>query len=58
MDTMECTTNPTTSTTIYTPQSSRPKRDKMDKTPESELLTVEKYFGILRERVNEYYDNL
>ena len=28
------------------------------KTPESELMTVEEYFGILRKRVNEYYDNL
>ena len=27
-------------------------------TPECELMSVEEYFGILRERVNEYYDNL
>lgn len=58
MDTMECTTNPTTSTTIYTPPSTRPKLDETDQTPESELLTVEEYFGILRKRVNDYYDNL
>ena len=31
---------------------------KAAKTPESELMTVEEYFGILRKRVNEYYDNL
>lgn len=31
---------------------------KVAKTPESELMTVEEYFGILRKRVNDYYDNL
>jgi hypothetical protein len=30
----------------------------MTKTPEEELMTVEEYFGILRKRVNEHYDNL
>lgn len=34
------------------------KTAKVEKTPESELLTVEEYFGILRKRVNDYYDNL
>lgn len=27
----------------------------IEKTPESELMSVDKYFGILRKRVNEYY---
>ena len=31
---------------------------KVAKTPKSELMTVEEYFGILRKRVNDYYDNL
>lgn len=34
------------------------KAAKVAKTPESELMTVEEYFGILRKRVNDYYDNL
>ena len=34
------------------------KTAKVTKTPESELMTVEEYFGILRKRVNDYYDNL
>ena len=34
------------------------KAAKIAKTPESELMTVEDYFGILRKRVNDYYDNL
>lgn len=29
----------------------------IEKTPESELMTVEEYFGILRKRVNDYYAN-
>jgi len=28
------------------------------KTPESELMSVEEYFGLLRQRVNERYDSL
>ena len=31
---------------------------EIPKTPESELMTVEEYFDILRKRVNDYYDNL
>ena len=31
---------------------------EIPKTPESELMTVEEYFEILRKRVNDYYDNL
>ena len=34
------------------------KAAKVVKTPESELMTVEEYFGILRKKVNDYYDNL
>ena len=30
----------------------------VEKTPESELMTVEEYFGILRKRVNDYYDSI
>lgn len=29
-----------------------------EKTPESELMSVEEYFDILRKRVNDYYDGL
>ena len=28
------------------------------KTPESELMSVDEYFDILRKRVNDYYDSL
>ena len=28
------------------------------KTPESELMTVDEYFEILRKRVNDYYDSI
>ena len=27
-------------------------------TPESELMSVEEYFGIFRKRVNDYYDSI
>ena len=30
----------------------------IEKPPESELMSVDEYFGILRKRINEYYDNL
>ncbi len=39
-------------------KASASKAAKVTKTPESELMTVEEYFGILRKRVNDYYDNL
>lgn len=39
-------------------KASASKAAKVAKTPESELMTVEEYFGILRKRVNDYYDNL
>ncbi len=58
MDTIECTTNPIAKVSIHAPSSSRDANEKMTETPESELMTVEEYFGILRKRVNEYYDNL
>ena len=58
MDTIECTTNPIAKVSIHAPSPSRDANEKMTETPESELMTVEKYFGILRKRVNEYYDNL
>ena len=58
MDTMECTTNPTTKVPLRTPSPSRDVRVEMTKTPEEELMTVEEYFGKLRKRVNEHYDNL
>ena len=44
--------------TASTPSPSRDVRVEMTKTPEKELMTVEEYFGILRKRVNEHYDNL
>jgi hypothetical protein len=58
MDTIECTTNPIAKMSIHAPSPSRDANEKMTKTPESELMTVEEYFGILRKRVNEYYYNL
>ena len=58
MDTIECTTNPIAKVSIHAPPPSRDANEKMTETPESELMTVEEYFGILRKRVNEYYDNL
>ena len=58
MDTIECTTNPIAKESIHAPSPSRDANEKMTETPESELMTVEEYFGILRKRVNEYYDNL
>ena len=58
MDTIECTTNPIAKVSIHAPSPSRDANEKMAETPESELITVEEYFGILRKRVNEYYDNL
>lgn len=33
-------------------------QENIVKTPESELMSVEEYFGLLRQRVNERYDNL
>ncbi len=39
-------------------KSSVSKKNEVPKTPESELMTVEEYFGILRKRVNDYYDSL
>ena len=30
----------------------------IEKTPESELMSVEEYFALLRRRVNERYDSL
>ena len=58
MDTIECPTNPIAKVSIHAPSPSRDANEKMTETPESELMTVEEYFGILRKRVNEYYDNL
>lgn len=58
MDTIECTTNPIAKVSIHAPSPSGDANEKMTETPESELMTVEEYFGILRKRVNEYYDNL
>ena len=58
MDTIECTTDPVAKVLIHAPSPSRDVHEKMTKTPESELMTLEEYFGILRKRVNEYYDNL
>ena len=58
MDTIECTTNPIAKVSIHAPSPSRDANEKMTETPESELMTVEEYFGILIKRVNEYYDNL
>ena len=37
---------------------SSPATDEIPKTPESELMTVEEYFGILRKRINDYYEGL
>lgn len=36
----------------------RPATEDLPKTPESELMSVEEFFGILRQRVNDYYDSL
>ena len=58
MYTIECTTNPIAKVSIHAPSPTRDANEKMTETPESELMTVEEYFGILRKRVNEYYDNL
>ena len=58
MNTIECTTNPIAKVSIHAPSPSSDANEKMTETPESELMTVEEYFGILRKRVNEYYDNL
>ncbi len=58
MDTIECAKNPIAKVSIHAPSPSRDANEKMTKTPDSELMTVEEYFGILRKRVNEYYDNL
>ena len=58
MDTIECTTNPIAKVSIHVPSPSRDVSEKMTKTPEEELMTVEEYFGILRKRVNEHYDNI
>ena len=58
MDTIECTKNPIAKVSVHTPSPSHDVHEKMTETPESELMTVEEYFGILRKRVNEYYDNL
>ena len=33
-------------------------QENIAKTPESELMSVEEYFGLLRQRVNKRYDNL
>lgn len=33
-------------------------QENIAKTPESELISVEEYFGLLRQRVNEHYDSL
>ena len=53
MDTIECAKNPIAKVSIHAPSPSRDANEKMTKTPESELMTVEEYFGILRKRVNE-----
>ena len=34
------------------------RKTAIEKTPDSELMSVEEYFDILRKRVNEYYDSL
>jgi len=58
MDTIECAKNPIAKVSIHVPSPTRDVSEKMTKTPEEELLTVEEYFGRLRKRVNEHYDNL
>lgn len=37
---------------------SAPQEQFVEKTPESELMLEEEYFGILRKRVNDYYNGL
>lgn len=59
MDAVTYTNDPdTVRITMRDAKASASKAAKVAKTPESELMTVEEYFGILRKRVNDYYNNL
>ncbi len=61
MDTIACTNS---TETMRVPRIRRGRKAPVaaqaviEKTPESELMSVDEYFGILRKRINEYYDNL
>ncbi len=60
---MESTAATNEPKTARTPRSARDRQtahspQSVEKTPESELMTVEEYFGILRKRVNDYYDSI
>ena len=61
MDTIACTNS---TETMRVPHIRRGRKAPVaaqaviEKTPESELMSVDEYFGILRKRINEYYDNL
>ena len=58
MDAVAYTNDTDTTRTPRTRHIAKESTAKVAKTPESELMTVEEYFGILRKRVNDYYDNL
>ena len=61
---MEPTTYANDTETVRMPRTKRTRKAsaaksaEIPKTPESELMTVEEFFGILRKRVNEYYESL
>lgn len=50
--------------TIHSPRIGRGRKasvaaqTEIVRTPESELMSVDEYFGILRKRVNDYYDSI
>ncbi len=51
---------PKTAHTVHSARNRKPvgSPQPVEKTPESELMTVEEYFEILRKRVNDYYDSI
>ena len=40
------------------PKATAHKQSEVPKTPESELMSVDEYFGILHKMVDEYYDSI
>ena len=59
MESTATTIRPKTARATHTARGKKPvaQPQTIEKTPESELMTVEEYFGILRKRVNDYYAN-
>ena len=61
METISAYTNATetirTPRTRHVAKATASKQSEVPKTPESELMSVDEYFGILHRMVDEYYDS-